>query len=164
VAATGSCTSSAADVFVPAHRVVISAEMLAEPPAGYVPPAPTGREYGLFSYIIAQGAAALVGIARGAHDLFLERLPGRGITYTSWTLEERATVRGHAAYAVELAKEATTALYEASGATAIQRAVPIQRFHRDLQGLALHGMILLQPSLEVYGRVLLGLDPDTPLL
>ncbi|AUG80447.1 acyl-CoA dehydrogenase [Kitasatospora sp. MMS16-BH015] len=208
VAATGSCTSSAADVFVPAHRVVISAEMLAEPPEGYVPPAPTGREYGLFSYIIAQGAASLVGIARGAHDLFLERLPGRGITYTSWTdqaqhpltqiqvataaskiaaaeallaglyrtiqeradageqltLEERATVRGHAAYAVELAKEATTALYEASGATAIQRAVPIQRFHRDLQGLALHGMILLQPSLEVYGRVLLGLDPDTPLL
>lgn len=210
VAATGSCTSTATDVFVPAHRVVPTdpaafEAALAELPADWQP---TGREYGLYSYIISQGVATLVGAARGALDAFLDRLPGRGITYTSWTdqkqhpltqiqvatadakisaaealmdrtyetlqrradageqptLEEKAAVRGHSAYAVQLAKEAVDILYNASGATAIQRRVPIQRFHRDIQGLALHGMILLSSSLEVHGRVLLGLDPDTPLL
>ncbi|MFD8913592.1 acyl-CoA dehydrogenase family protein [Streptomyces sp. NPDC059575] len=210
VAATGSSTSTATDVFVPAHRVVPTdpaafEAALADLPADWQP---TGREYGLYSYIISQGVATLIGAARGALDAFVERLPGRGITYTSWTdqtrhpltqiqvatadakiaaaealmhrtyetlqrradageqltLEERAAVRGHSAYAVQLAKEAVDVLYNASGATAIQRRVPIQRFHRDIQGLALHGMILLSSSLEVHGRVLLGLDPDTPLL
>ncbi|WP_405810148.1 acyl-CoA dehydrogenase family protein [Streptomyces sp. NBC_00210] len=207
VSATGSSTSIATDVFVPEHRVVPTdpAAFEAALPADYEP---TGREYGLYSYVIAQGVAVLVGIARGAYELFLERLPGRGITYTSWTdqtqhpltqiqvataeskiaaaealmdrtyatlqhradageqpsLGEKAAVRGHGAYAVQLAKEAVEILFNASGATAIQRSVPIQRFHRDIQGLALHGMILLNPSLEVHGRVLLGLDPDTPLL
>jgi alkylation response protein AidB-like acyl-CoA dehydrogenase len=207
VAATGSSTSIATDVFVPAHRVVPAdpAALEVELPADYEP---TGREYGLYSYIISQGVAVLVGIARGALELFLDRLPGRGITYTAWTdqaqhpltqiqvatadskitaaealmdrtygviqrradageqltLPERAAVRGHSAYAAQLAKEAVDVLFNASGATAIQRSVPIQRFHRDIQGLALHGMILLTPSLEVHGRVLLGLEPDTPLL
>ncbi|MER5794518.1 acyl-CoA dehydrogenase family protein [Streptomyces sp. NPDC001980] len=210
VAATGSSTSTATDVFVPAHRVVPTdpaafEAALADLPADWQP---TGREYSLYSYIISQGVATLLGAARGALKAFLERLPGRGITYTSWTdqtqhpltqiqvatadakisaaealmhrtyetlqrradageqptVEERAAVRGHSAYAVQLAKEAVDVLYNASGATAIQRGVPIQRFHRDIQGLALHGMILLSASLEVHGRVLLGLDPDTPLL
>ncbi|MEU5692899.1 acyl-CoA dehydrogenase family protein [Actinosynnema sp. NPDC020468] len=205
VAATGSCTSTATDVFVPAHRVVS-----ADPAAYELPPdyQPTGREYGLFGYIIAQGVSALIGIARGAYDLFLERLPSRGIAYTKWTdqsqhpltqiqvataeskiaaaealmrgvyellqrradageeptVPEKASVRGHSAYAVQLAREAVEILYNASGAGVIQRDVPLQRFHRDLQGLSLHGMILLGTSLEVYGRVLLGLDPETPLL
>ncbi|MFE9560504.1 acyl-CoA dehydrogenase family protein [Streptomyces sp. NPDC006487] len=210
VAATGSCTSAAADVFVPAHRVVPTDPAAFEAALADLPEdwQPTGREYGLYSYIISQGVATLIGGARGALDAFLDRLPGRGITYTSWTdqrqhpltqiqvatadakvsaaealmhrtyevlqqradtgeqptLEEKAAVRGHSAYAVQLAKEAVDILYNASGATAIQRQVPIQRFHRDIQGLALHGMILLSASLEVHGRVLLGLDPDTPLL
>ncbi|MEU7755026.1 acyl-CoA dehydrogenase family protein [Micromonospora sp. NPDC049171] len=210
VAATGSCTSTAENVFVPAHRVIPGdaaafEAALAELPADWQP---TGREYGLYSFIIAQGVATLIGAARGALDAFLDRLPGRGITYTPWTeqklhpltqiqvatadakiaaaealmgrvyetlqrradagelptLQEKAATRGHSAYAVELAKEAVAILFNASGATAIQRAVPIQRFHRDIQGLALHGMILLNSSLEVHGRVLLGLDPETPLL
>ncbi|GHF74748.1 acyl-CoA dehydrogenase family protein [Streptomyces thermodiastaticus] len=210
VAATGSCTSTAADVFVPAHRVVPTDPAVFEAALAQLPEdrQPTGREYGLYSYIISQGVATFLGAARGALELFLDRLPGRGITYTSWTdqkqhpltqiqvatadakisaaealmqqtyqtlqrradageqptLEEKAAVRGHSAYAVQLVKEAVDVLYNASGATAIQRRVPIQRFHRDIQGLALHGMILLTSSLEVHGRVLLGLDPDTPLL
>ncbi|GHJ99321.1 acyl-CoA dehydrogenase family protein [Streptomyces sp. NPDC003753] len=210
VAATGSCTSTATDVFVPAHRVVPTDPAAFEAALAQLPEdwQPTGREYGLYSYIISQGVATFLGAARGALELFLDRLPGRGITYTSWTdqkqhpltqiqvatadakisaaealmhqtyqtlqrradageqptLEEKAAVRGHSAYAVQLAKEAVDVLYNASGATAIQRRVPIQRFHRDIQGLALHGMILLTSSLEVHGRVLLGLDPDTPLL
>jgi 3-hydroxy-9,10-secoandrosta-1,3,5(10)-triene-9,17-dione monooxygenase len=210
VAATGSCTTTAENVFVPAHRVIPGDAAAFEAALAELPPdwQPTGREYGLYSYIIAQGVATLIGAARGALDAFLDRLPGRGITYTPWTdqklhpltqiqvatadakiaaaealmarvyetlqrradagelptVPEKAATRGHSAYAVELAKEAVAILFNASGATAIQRSVPIQRFHRDIQGLALHGMILLNSSLEVHGRVLLGLDPETPLL
>ncbi|MFJ1799965.1 acyl-CoA dehydrogenase family protein [Streptomyces sp. NPDC088180] len=207
-AATGSATSTAKDVFVPAHRVVSFENAILNSTPGRAHAGANGRDYGLFSLVMAECAAVLTGMARGAYELFLERLPGRSITYTSWsdqklhpltqiqvasaanriaaaeglaagwlallqrradageqpTIEEKATVRGQAAYAVELAKEAIDTLYNASGATAIQRSVPIQRFHRDSQGLSLHALLLLSTNLETYGRVLLGLDPDTPLL
>lgn len=209
LAATGSATATAKDVFVPAHRVVIPSEAQAAIEAGIeLPPPPAGRGYGLYSFLFSQAVSTFIGIARGAYELFLERLPGRGISYTPWTeqkehpltqiqvataaskiaaaealaaemyrtlqeradageepsLQERAAIRGHSAYAVQLAKEAVEILYNASGASVIKRDVPLQRFHRDIQGLSLHGWIVLSTNLEVYGRVILGMDPDTPLL
>ncbi|MFI6084346.1 acyl-CoA dehydrogenase family protein [Streptomyces sp. NPDC051217] len=209
LAATGSSTATAEDVFVPAHRVIIPSEAEAAAAAGAeVPALPAGRGYSLYSFLFSQSVSTFIGIARGAYDLFLERLPNRGISSTPWdkqsdhpltqiqvataaskiaaaealaagmyrtlqeradaneepTLEERAAVRGHSAYAVQLAKEAVEILFNASGASVIKREVPLQRFHRDIQGLALHGWILLSSNMEVYGRVIVGLDPDTPLL
>ncbi|GIE82594.1 acyl-CoA dehydrogenase [Actinoplanes philippinensis] len=209
LAATGSCTTHARDVHVPAHRVVIPAEAEAAIAAGIeLPPPPPGRGYGLYSFLFSQAVATFVGIARGALEMFLERLPGRGISYTAWddqaehpvtqiqigaaasriaaaealseqmyellqtradayeelTLEERGAVRGHSAYAVQLCKEAVEILYSASGASVIKRSVPLQRFHRDIQGLSLHGWIVLNTNLELYGRLLLGKDPQTALL
>ncbi|MEU7006246.1 acyl-CoA dehydrogenase family protein [Streptomyces sp. NPDC046332] len=81
---TGSATSTAKDVFVPAHRVV----------DGRVFDASTrdrwnadvkGRNYNLTSYILATCAPVYVGIAKAALELFIERLPGKGITYTQWS-------------------------------------------------------------------------------
>jgi alkylation response protein AidB-like acyl-CoA dehydrogenase len=203
---TGSSTSTAEDVFVPAHRVIGFADAIANSTPGRT--AVPGRHYGLFSLVMAECAAAFVGMARGAYELFLERVPGRAITYTSWedqrehpltqinvataankiasaqalvdtwwpllqsradageqpTLEEKALLRGQSAHVVQLAKEAVEILFNASGASAIQRSVPIQRFFRDTQGFSLHALLLLSTNLEVQGRVLLGLDPDTFLL
>ncbi|MFD0205376.1 MULTISPECIES: acyl-CoA dehydrogenase family protein [Saccharothrix] len=205
-AATGSSTSTAKSVFVPAHRVITFVDAI----LGSAPdrtPTP-GRGYGLFSFVLASAVATYVGIAKGALELFLERVKGRAIAYTNHTdqsqhpltqiqvataankitaaeamqdrwlrlLQERAdadepmtdaekaAMRGQAAFAIQLAKEAVEVLYTASGATVIQRAVPLQRFHRDIQGLAQHGLLLLSTNLEVHGRVLLGLDPDSPFL
>ncbi|MFI9428357.1 acyl-CoA dehydrogenase family protein [Streptomyces achromogenes] len=207
-AATGSSTTTAEDVFVPAHRVIGFEDAVLNTTPGRAHAGKTGRDYGLFSFVMAECAATFIGIARGALELFLDRVPGRPITYTSWTdqvqhpltqiqvaaaanriaaaeglaegwlrrlqaradageqptVEEKAAVRGQAAYAIQLAKEAVETLYNASGASAIQRGVPIQRFHRDSQGLALHALLLLSTNLETHGRVLLGLDPGTPLL
>ncbi|MDQ0932818.1 acyl-CoA dehydrogenase family protein [Streptomyces turgidiscabies] len=206
--ATGSSTSTAKDVFVPAHRVVGYGDAIFNSTPGRDEPVTPGRSYGLFTYIMAECAAAYVGLARGAYELFLERIPGRGITYTNWEdqrqhplvqidvataankikaaevllteivdslqahadageqppLDEKANVRGQTAFAVQLAKEAVELLYTHSGATAIQRDVPIQRFFRDAEGLALHALVLPSTNLEVQGRVLLGLDPDTVFL
>ncbi|MFI0990148.1 acyl-CoA dehydrogenase family protein [Streptomyces exfoliatus] len=72
-AGTGSSTVTAAGVTVPAHRVLPLADVLA------------GGDYAFVPYFMAQGAAAYIGMAKGAYERFLERLPGRGITYTSWT-------------------------------------------------------------------------------
>ncbi|MEU6986586.1 acyl-CoA dehydrogenase family protein [Streptomyces sp. NPDC046324] len=205
--ATGSSTTTAKNVAVPAHRVIGFGDAIFNSTAGRTQLTP-GRGYGLFSFVVAECAATFLGMARGAYELFLERVPGRPITYTSWTdqrehpltqiqlataankiaaaegiaaswwpllqgradageqptTEEKALVRGQSAYVIQLAKEAVEILYNASGASAIQRSVPIQRFFRDTQGFSLHALLLLSTNLEVQGRVLLGLDPDTPLL
>ncbi|WP_232292003.1 acyl-CoA dehydrogenase family protein [Frankia sp. QA3] len=203
---TGSASTVAEDVFVPAHRVIRFGDALGSAVPGRL--AAPERTYGLISLSVTQSAAACVGMAKGALELFLERLPGRGITYTGWSeqsespltqiqvaraesriaaaealvgklarllqdradagelpsVAERATVRAHGSYAIQLAKEAVDELFEASGASAIQRSVHIQRFHRDLRAYSMHGLLLLTTSLEVHGRMLVGLDAGTPIL
>ncbi|MBB5953888.1 alkylation response protein AidB-like acyl-CoA dehydrogenase [Saccharothrix tamanrassetensis] len=87
LAATGSCTTIAEDVFVPAHRVVIPAEaaaQLAEHPE-LLAALPPGRAYSLYPFLFSQAVSTFIGLAKGAYELFTERLPGRGISYTSWT-------------------------------------------------------------------------------
>ena len=141
-------------------------------------------------------------------DAFMERLPGRGITFTAYddqsaaplthlqvgeaamkldsaalharrcaelvdakaaaaepyTVEERALIRMDLGWVTALAREATLILQEASGATSIQEQVPIQRIARDIQALALHGVLNPTTNLELYGRVLCGLEPNTVML
>ncbi|MHA7961215.1 acyl-CoA dehydrogenase family protein [Streptomyces sp. L500] len=204
---TGSSTATAAGVFVPAHRVIDMGEALAA--AGGAPAEPgRGRGYGLVSTVMTESTAVLVGMAQGAYELFMERVPGRPVSYTAWTdqaqhplaqvqlataagqiaaarallmdqvalvqrgadagraltMLEKATVRGHCGYAVHLAREATRTLFTASGASAIARTQPIQRFFRDVQGISMHAVMSPDANMELYGRVLLGLDPNTPFL
>ncbi|MEV8432609.1 acyl-CoA dehydrogenase family protein [Streptomyces chartreusis] len=207
-AATGSCSTTARDVFVPAHRVVSLEEAMVSATGDRSNTGATGRNYGLLGYVLSGVAAAFTGIARGAYELFLDRLPGRGITYTDWTDqklhpltqiqvatarnkidaaealadlwlevlqrsadageqptdEEKAVIRGRTAYTAQLAKEAVELLYTASGGSVIRREVAMQRFHRDIQGFALHALVQRDANLEVQGRVLLGLDPGTYFL
>jgi hypothetical protein len=68
----------------------------------------------------------------------------------------RGPARAHATYATSLAREAIDLLYQASGASAIQAAVPIQRYQRDIQALANHAFLTASTSLELFGR---GLRP-----
>ena len=62
-----------------------------------------------------------------------------------------------------LARQAVDTLFYASGASSIQAHVPIQRFQRDVQALANHAIMHTQTALELYGRVLCGLPPNTPI-
>ncbi|MCX4783655.1 acyl-CoA dehydrogenase family protein [Streptomyces sp. NBC_01264] len=207
-AGTGSSTVSAENVTVPAHRVVSLIEVLGGTTGDRSNTGATGTNYAFVPFFMAQGASAYIGMAKGAYELFLDRLPGRGITYTSWTdqsqspvtqiqvavaankiaaaealqetwlrqlqqhadagtspsVDERAAARGKAGYAIQLAKEAVDGLFEAAGASVIMRDVPFQRFHRDIQGLALHALFAFNTNQEVHGRAILGLAPDTPFL
>jgi 3-hydroxy-9,10-secoandrosta-1,3,5(10)-triene-9,17-dione monooxygenase len=203
MAATGSNTTVAEEVFVPSHRILpLAAQMSLEIPSVRN----RGADYWrvpTVSFLIGQAAGAPVGIARGALEAFMERLPGRAITYTDYasqaqapvthlqlgeavmkihsadahgrraidlaagaptgdfTLEDRALVRAHAAHATTLAREAVDVLFRASGASSIQRGVPIQRYQRDIQALSNHAFLTDATSLELLGRVLCGLEPNT---
>ena len=205
MAATGSNTVVAENVFVPGYRAMPLPHMLE---ARYPERHNAGNPY--FNYPLApvltvNAGGTPVGTARGAMDAFLERLPGRGITYTNYTNKSEAPVthlqlaeasmkidsanahvrmatslldgasngsmtmqtrvksRAHIAYSTGLAREATDILFYASGASSIQEHIAIQRYQRDIQALSNHAIMHPQTGLELYGRILCGLQPNTLL-
>jgi alkylation response protein AidB-like acyl-CoA dehydrogenase len=203
MAGTGSNTTVAESVFVPEHRMLpVPTQITLDLPTVRNADNPYFHKP-LVSWLIAQAAGAPVGIARGALDLFMTRMAGRGITYTTYTdqsqapvthlqlgevamliesadaharranelvdrvsgtaltIEQRARVRAHAGYATRLSREAVGILFEASGASAIQDHVPIQRFNRDIVSLANHAFMAAPTALELYGRIMCGLEPNT---
>lgn len=204
MAGTGSNTVVAENVFVPEHRALPLPDMV----AGKYPERHNSSNpyfnYPLAPVLVVNAGGTPLGIARGAYDTFMERLPGRGIMYTTYTnkaeaaithlqvgeaaltiasaeshvrratallderhapmtVEERVRARVHIAYATGLARQAVDALFFASGASSIQVQVPIQRFQRDMQGLANHAIMHAPTAIELYGRVLCGLEPNTLL-
>ena len=202
--ATGSNTVIAKNVFVPARRAMPLPDMLeAKYPARHNSDNPYFN-YPMAPVLTVNAAGTPIGTARGAMDAFLERLPGRGITYTTYTnkseapvthlqmaeaslkldssaahvrlaaaimdeatgrmtLQERVKARAHVAYSTGLAREATDILFYASGASSIQEHMAIQRYQRDIQALSNHAIMHPQTGLELYGRILCGLPPNTLL-
>jgi 3-hydroxy-9,10-secoandrosta-1,3,5(10)-triene-9,17-dione monooxygenase len=204
MAATGSNTIVAENVFVPDHRALPLPELVeGKYPERRHNAADPYFNYPLASVLAANAGGTPIGIARGAIDAFFDRLPGRGIAYTYYTnkteapithlqvgeaslklesadahvrraaaildrhaggpipKQARVKVRAHISYATGLARETVDTLFNASGATAIQTQVPIQRLQRDMQALANHAVLHAQTGMELYGRVLCGLEPNT---
>jgi len=205
MAATGSNTIVAENVFVPRSRTMPLPEMLeARYPARHNAANPYFN-LPLSPVLTVNAGGTPLGIARGAMDAFVDRLPGRAITYTNYTnkseapvthlqiaeasltiesadahvrratslldqpldgpmsMQTRVKTRAHIAYATGLARDAVDVLFYASGASSIQDHMPIQRFQRDIQALANHAIMHPQTALELYGRILCGLQPNTLL-
>jgi 3-hydroxy-9,10-secoandrosta-1,3,5(10)-triene-9,17-dione monooxygenase len=150
----------------------------------------------------------LIGAAKYALSSFLERLPGRPLTYTDyasqreaplthlqvgeaallvedaelrahrfadlitekagrnepWTTDERVSARVQIGWIARQCKRAVDILAEASGGSSIHRDVPITRIQRDLHAASLHAMITPGVNVELYGRSLCGLEPNTAYL
>jgi alkylation response protein AidB-like acyl-CoA dehydrogenase len=205
MAATGSSTIVAEDLFVPEHRTCeLPAMIEAQYPQRHNAANPY-YGYPLAAVLTVNAGGTPVGIARAALGAFRERLPGRPITYTTYANKAEAPVthlqigeaalkidsadahmrlacsilddnagaklstlarvraRAHVSAATGLAREAVDLLFYSSGASAIQSHVPIQRLQRDMQALANHAIMHPQTTTETYGRVLCGLEPNTPL-
>jgi alkylation response protein AidB-like acyl-CoA dehydrogenase len=79
------------------------------------------------------------------------------------SLEERALVRLASTHAALSAARVVDLMYNAGGGTSIYAPSPLQRQFRDVHVLTQHIMVS-PPTLELTGRVLLGLDTDTAML
>jgi alkylation response protein AidB-like acyl-CoA dehydrogenase len=108
-------------------------------------------------------AEALVRSARLFLLDSLERLWSALIAEGEVTMESRAHVRLAASHAVSSAVQAVDLLYIAAGASSLYTSCPLERAFRDVHAITQH--IGVHPRvMETTGRVLFGLEPDTPLL
>ena len=78
-----------------------------------------------------------------------------------YTIRERAYCRVAVGRVSQLCHEAVNIYNMASGAGGIYTSMPIQRIQRDIQDISLHALNMPVKNLELYGRVLCGLDPNT---
>jgi alkylation response protein AidB-like acyl-CoA dehydrogenase len=79
----------------------------------------------------------------------------------AWTLDDRARVRLHLGAVCRRSKEAVDLLANVSGGSSTYTGVPIQRIQRDIQLVNLHAILHPDTNLELYGRVMCGLEPNT---
>lgn len=79
------------------------------------------------------------------------------------TDRQKALVRLAATHATRRAAGVVDAMYELGGGTSIYESSPLQRHFRDVHAATQH-MMVASPSLELVGRVLLGLETDTSQL
>jgi alkylation response protein AidB-like acyl-CoA dehydrogenase len=76
---------------------------------------------------------------------------------TTATLSERVRLRLAATAAVEASRSAVDSIYTLAGGSSIYAGSPLQRYLRDIHTASQH-MMIAQPTWELTGRVLLGLD------
>jgi alkylation response protein AidB-like acyl-CoA dehydrogenase len=78
-----------------------------------------------------------------------------------YTMAERAYCRVAVGRVSQLCHEAINIYNMASGSGGIYSSMPIQRIQRDIQAISLHALNMPIKNLELYGRVLCGLEPNT---
>jgi 3-hydroxy-9,10-secoandrosta-1,3,5(10)-triene-9,17-dione monooxygenase len=102
-------------------------------------------------------AAELV-LYRAADDIDAEARAGRRMS-----AQMRARIRMDCSYAVRTLMEAVDKLFIHSGATGLSLKGSIQRAARDLHAINMHALLLFETSAEIYGRVLLGKESNSPI-
>ena len=78
-------------------------------------------------------------------------------------VEERRDVRLATTHATRASAAAVDLMYELGGGTSVYRRSPLQRIFRDVHVATQH-MMVSPSTLELTGRLLLGLETDTSLL
>lgn len=205
---TGSVTTIAKDLFIPQDRILPMPAVLNGQGVSVVNGAKSLYRSPALPVCSPSSVGTVVGLAKGALELFMERLPERGFTYTAyeslreapithyqvaeattkideaefhawrvadladrkvaeateWKLEERARQRFDVSHVTRLAKEAVDILAADSGGSSVFADTPIHRVARDVQAVHLHGLMNPTASTELYGRVLCGLEPNSPYI
>lgn len=205
---TGSVSTVARDVFVPTERVIPTSQLFSDRCQSKINDQKPIYQVPLLVTSTAATAGQTIGSAKYAIESFLERLPDRAITYTTyqhqqdaaithlqvgeasllaeeaetrihrfadliaaktavnepWTEAERVRSRVQMGRVAQLAKRAVDIIGMASGASSIYADVPIQRIQRDMHALTIHALTNPDTNIELYGRQLCGLPPNTPYL
>ena len=79
-------------------------------------------------------------------------------------VDERARLKWHAAYVVELCRRATDRIFGSAGAHAIYDDSALMARYRDINTACHHAIVDFDSNAELFGRVSLGLEPGTPLV
>jgi alkylation response protein AidB-like acyl-CoA dehydrogenase len=80
-------------------------------------------------------------------------------------ITERARIRADAALAVKYCREAVDILVSAHGTSSLADSNRLQRLWRDIHVASHHAITEWQVNLEIYGKALLGIEPNiTPLI
>jgi len=79
-------------------------------------------------------------------------------------VEERLKTRVDVAYAMEQSRQACEILQRISGATSSYRSNPIQRSFRDIQVITNHAYFNYDSNMTLFGRTVVGLEPDSPFI
>jgi alkylation response protein AidB-like acyl-CoA dehydrogenase len=122
------------------------------------------RESTGFQILVAEAAmkieTARLHAYRAADDLDACAATGRHPD-----LRERARIRADAALVAKYCREAVEILVSAHGTSSMADASPLQRFWRDVHVASRHAITDWQVNLEIYGKALLGVEPNiTPLI
>jgi alkylation response protein AidB-like acyl-CoA dehydrogenase len=128
---------------------------------------PSGSRRHLAERAVIQAAVAEAEAALGAaRALIFDAVAAAWVAAeTAGTIDVRlrARLRLAATHAAMAAARAVDLMYSAAGGTAVYATSPLQRHFRDVHTATQHVMIA-PATLELVGRVLLGLDADTTLL
>ncbi len=79
-------------------------------------------------------------------------------------MDLRARIRMHITMVPQMCRDAVQKLLTIGGAAGLTTKSPIQLNWRNLQAATMHGFLLQDAGAEIYGRVLLGVDPGTPII
>ncbi len=83
---------------------------------------------------------------------------------TPMSMEMRARIRMDCSQGVRFALDGAEKLFLMAGGSSLALGSPLQQASRDLHAINMHGLLLPEASAELYGRVLLGLEPNTPII
>jgi alkylation response protein AidB-like acyl-CoA dehydrogenase len=108
-------------------------------------------------------AEAVVGAARAFLREAVARAWDAAARGGDLPLAERARLRLAATHATATAARAVDLMYTAGGGTALYATSPLQRCLRDAHAVTQH-MMVAEPTYELAGRVLLGVETDTSML
>ena len=76
------------------------------------------------------------------------------------SLEDRATIKWQAVYAIDVLRNAVTTLYNAAGGSAIYEDSEFLATFRNVHVASHHAACDFDPAAEMYGRLLAGLEMD----
>jgi 3-hydroxy-9,10-secoandrosta-1,3,5(10)-triene-9,17-dione monooxygenase len=79
-------------------------------------------------------------------------------------LQDRADIRMRCGLVNQMCNDAVNDLMHGAGGSSFMDDVALQRFFRDSNVLRTHAAMDFEASSEMYGRILLGMDPGTPVL
>jgi 3-hydroxy-9,10-secoandrosta-1,3,5(10)-triene-9,17-dione monooxygenase len=79
-------------------------------------------------------------------------------------MELRGRIRADIAMVPRLCRDAVIDLLTIGGAAGLSLKSPIQLAARNLMATCMHGFLLYDSGMEIYGKILLGLDPGTPVI